>query len=241
MKCWHCEAQNLRHSSICWACGIQLQRQSRRATSFQPEAMRHYTTATVAMRGHRAWLDGVVLLSTILFGLLLGYFVADVLPNREGAVGTASPMERLNAALTDTPFSFLVPSARSMPIRPIGEAQSVNSLVTQVAQVRRAKSEAGREAPANAQFLTATVVIDNQSARPLAYNLNDFKVRDSRGRSITPQAINSAGWLSSGRVAPGQNVQGAVTFAVPESDTGLQVTFAPAGLGAQLRWDASGQ
>ena len=126
-------------------------------------------------------------------------------------------------------------------MRPIGEAQGVNSLITQVAQVRRAKSEAGRDAPTNSQFLTATVVIDNQSARPLPYNLNDFKVRDSRGRSITPQAINSAGWLSSGRVAPGQTVQGAVTFAVPESDAGLQVSFAPAGLGAQLRWDASGQ
>ena len=43
------------------------------------------------------------------------------------------------------------------------------------------------------------------------------------------------------RVWRWKNVQGAVTFAVPESDTGLQVTFAPAGLGAQLRWDASGQ
>ena len=230
MKCWHCEAQNSRDSATCWACGIKLSRSARRAVSFRPEAMRHYTSASVAIERHRTWLDGLVLLSTILFGVLLGHFVANVLPS-------SSPLERFNAVLAAGPLGFINPNIRAMPVRGIGEAQELNGVVTQVANVRRAKSEAGRDAPAGQQLITATVVVDNQSARPLAYNLNDWKARDSRGRTVTPQAIASAGWLASGRVAPGQKVQGAVTFAVPEGDA-VQVTFSPSALGALLRWDA---
>jgi hypothetical protein len=121
----------------------------------------------------------------------------------------------------------------------VGEAQELNGVVTQVAQVRRTKAEAGREAPAGQQVLTATVVVDNQGARPLAYNLNDWKVRDSRGRTITPQSINAQGWLSSGRIEPGQKVQGAVSFNIPETEAAPQITFSPSALGALLRWDAT--
>ncbi|MGI8424741.1 MAG: DUF4352 domain-containing protein [Chloroflexota bacterium] len=193
--------------------------------------MRHYTSASVAVERHRTWMDGVVLGSTILFGVLLGYFVANVLP-------TNSPLERINAVVAAGPLGFINPNIRALPLRTVGETQAVNGVVTQVAQVRRAKSEAGRDAPAGTQFLTATVVVDNQSARPLAYNLNDWKVRDARGRMVNPQAITNSGWLASGRVAPGQSVLGAVTFAVPEGETGTQVTFSPAALGALLRWEA---
>ena len=230
MKCWHCEAQNTRGSATCWACGIKLTRSPRRGPSFRPEAMRHYTSASVAIERHRTWMDGLVLLSTILFGVLLGHFVANVLPS-------SSPLERFNAVMAAGPLGFINPNIRALPVRPMGEAQELNGVVTQVANVRRAKSEAGLEAPAGQQFITATVVVDNQSQRPLAYNLNDWKVRDSRGRNVTPQSIATAGWLASGRVAPGQMVQGAVTFAVPEGDA-VQVTFSPSALGALLRWDA---
>jgi hypothetical protein len=232
MKCWHCEAQNLKTSAACWACGVQLHRSSRRAQSFQPEAMRHYTTASVAVEQHRTWLDGLVLLSTICFGILLGHFVANVLPS-------SSPLDRWNAMLSAGPLGFINPNVRAMPMRNIGEAQELNGVVTQVAQVRRTKSEAGREAPAGQQLLTATVVVDNQGARPLAYNLNDWKVRDSRGRTITPQTVNTQGWLSSGRIEPGQKVMGAVSFAVPETEAAPQITFSPSALGALLRWDAT--
>lgn len=232
MKCWHCEAQNIRTSATCWACGVHLHRSSRRAQSFQPEAMRHYTSASVAMEQHRTWLDGLVLLSTILFGILLGHFVANVLPS-------SSPLERWNAMMASGPLGFINPSVRALPLRTVGEAQELNGVVTQVAQVRRTKSEAGREAPAGQQLLTATVVVDNQGARPLAYNLNDWKVRDSRGRTITPQAISAQGWLSSGRIEPGQKVMGAISFAVPEGEAAPQITFSPAALGALLRWDAT--
>lgn len=231
MKCWHCEAQNARDSSTCWACGIKLSRSSRHGVSFQPEAMRHYTSASVAGERHRSWLDGLVLASTILFGVLLGHFVANVLPS-------SSPLDRINAVMAAGPLGFINPNIRALPVRTVGEAQELNGVVTQVAEVRRAKTEAGREAPAGMQFMTATVVVDNQSARPLAYNLNDWKVRDSRGRTVNPQAITSAGWLASGRVAPGQSVSGAVTFAVAEGEPAAQVTFSPAALGALLRWDA---
>ena len=230
MKCWHCEAQNPRDTATCWACGIKLSRSARRAPSFRPEAMRHYTSASVAVERHRTWLDGLVLLTTILFGVLLGHFVANVLPS-------SSPLDRVSSIMSAGPLGFLNPNIRALPVRSIGEAQELNGVVTQVAEVRRTKAESGREAPGGAQFLTATVVVDNQSARPLAYNLNDWKARDSRGRSITPQSIGGAGWLASGRIAPGQSVMGAVTFAVPEGDT-VQVTFSPSALGALLRWDA---
>ena len=230
MKCWHCEAQNARDSSTCWACGIKLSRSARRAPTLRPEAMRHYTSASVAVERHRTWLDGLVLASTVLFGILLGHFVANVLPN-------SSPLDQISSVMSAGPLGFINPNIRAMPVRPVGEAQELNGVVTQVAQVRRSKSEAGRDAPAGAQFLTATVVVDNQSQRPLAYNLNDWKVRDSRGRNITPQSFGSAGWLAGGRVSPGQNVTGAVTFAVPEGDV-VQVTFSPSALGALLRWDA---
>jgi hypothetical protein len=237
MKCWHCEAKNLRHSSTCWACGVHLSRRApaRDRMAFAPDAMRHYTSATVAMRNHRTWVDGIVLVSTVLFGLLLGYFVAEVLPNsapREGA------RETFMASLSNGPFSFFAPSARALPLKKVGEAQAVNGVVTQVAQVRAAKAEAGREAPAGTRFVTATVVIDNQSGRPLAYNLNDWKLRDSRGRTVAAQAVSNPGWLSSGRVTPGQNVQGAVTFAVPEGESALQITFAPSAPWHRARWDA---
>ncbi|HEU5316904.1 MAG TPA: DUF4352 domain-containing protein [Chloroflexota bacterium] len=232
MKCWHCDAQNPKRSATCWACGIQLNRSARRAPSFQPEAMRHYTSASVALEQHRTWLDGLVLLSTILFGILLGHFVANVLPS-------SSPLDRWNAMLASGPLGFINPNVRALPMRNVGEAQELNGVVTQVAQVRRAKNEAGREAPAGQQMLTATVVVDNQGARPLAYNLNDWKVRDSRGRTVTPQAISAQGWLSSGRIEPGQKVQGAVSFAIPESEAAPQITFSPSALGALLRWDAT--
>ena len=237
MKCWHCKAQNLRHSSTCWACGVQLSRKvmPRDRMAFAPDAMRHYTTASVAMRGHRTWMDGIVLVSVIAFGLLLGYFVADVLPN-------SSPGDRFQAVVSGGgPLAVFTPAGRTLPLKAVGEAQAVNSVVTQVAQLRSSMAEAGREAPAGTRLVTATVVIDNQSGRPLSYNLNDWKIRDSRGRNVNPILINSPGWLSSGRVAPGANVQGAVTFAVPEGENALQVTFAPSALGAMVRWDAPQQ
>ena len=232
MKCWHCSAQNLRQSATCWACGIQLHRSARRAMSFEPEAMRHYTTSSVAIEQHRTWLDGLVLLSTILFGVLLGHFVANVLPS-------ASPLERFNAALAAGPLGFINPNVHALPVRAIGEAQSVNGVVAQVAEAHRTKNEAGRDAPAGQQYVTATVAVDNQSGRPLAYNLNDWKLRDAKGKSFTPQTVNSQGWLSSGRISPGQKVMGAITFLVPEGEGQVQVTFSPSALGSLLRWETS--
>jgi hypothetical protein len=234
MKCRQCGAQNLRQAGTCWACGIQLMRRQgfRDQQAFRPEAMRHYSAGTAALTSHRAWLDGIVLVCTILFGLLLGSFAADVLPS-------GSPMSRVTSALDNTPLSFLTAPSRTLPLQALGEAQVVNGVVVQVADVRRSASEAGRDAPAGTQLLTATVVIDNQGKQTLPYALTDWKVRDSRGRTIQAQPVNSAGWLSSGRVASGQQVQGSVTFAVPQGDTAPLVTFSPRALGALLRWDAS--
>jgi hypothetical protein len=234
MKCRQCGAQNLREANTCWACGIQLMRKQgfRDRRAFRPEAMRHYSAGTAALTTHRTWLDGIVLVCTILFGLLLGSFAADVLPG-------GNPAGRITAMLDNTPLSFLTAPSRTLALQPMGAAQEVNGVVVQVASSRRSAAEAGRDAPAGTQLLTATVVIDNQGKQALPYALADWKVRDSRGRVIQAQAINSAGWLSSGRVAPGQQVQGSVTFAIPEGDASPQVTFSPRALGSLFRWDAS--
>lgn len=203
-----------------------------RRGGYAPEAMRYYTSAAASLRHHRTWLDGLVLLSTVLFGLLLGYFVSDVFPR-------SLPGERAFGALRQSPLAFLAPEPRALPVQPVGTAQELKGIVTQVAQVRRSKAEAGVEAGSGNQLITALVVIDNQSRQSLVYSLNDWKVRDSRGRSYTPKVINSAGWLSSGRVGAGQQVLGSITFVVPEGEADANVTFAPSGLGALLRWNAS--
>lgn len=234
MKCGKCGAQNVREAGTCWACGIHMNRKQgfRDRRAFRPEAMRHYSAGTAALTSHRTWLDGIVLISIVLFGLLLGSFAADVLPS-------ANPTAQLSAMLDNTPLSFITAPSRTLPLQPLGEAQQVNGVVVQVADARRSKAEAGREAAAGTQFVTATVVIDNQGSQALPYALGDWKVRDSRGRTIAAQTINSAGWLSSGRVAPGQQVMGSVTFAVPESDVSPQITFSPRALGTLIRWDAT--
>jgi hypothetical protein len=233
MKCWHCDARNLRHSSTCWACGVQLRQRSQRSgPTYRPETMRHFTAGLAAMQQHRTWLDGLVLLTTLLFGILLGYVAVEVIPN------AASGGMNVAAAFSSGPLGFLRPP-RTLPLQPLGVAHEVNGVVTQVAEVRRSGVEAGQAAGAGRQFVTATVVIDNQEGAPLSYDLSDWSARDSRGRSIPAQAITRAGWLSGGRVAPGQQVLGAVSFLVPEGERALQITFSPRAFGAVVRWDAS--
>src|SRR5438093_2355082 len=85
MKCKRCQAVNVRGAQTCWACGVSLGRSGRnRRSGYRPEAMRYYESNSITIGAHRAWLDGLVLISTIMFGLLLGYFLVDVLP-RSGA------------------------------------------------------------------------------------------------------------------------------------------------------------
>lgn len=231
MKCWRCDAQNPRDASSCWACGVSLSRDSsHKAVEFRPEAMRHYSTAATTMQHHRTWLDGVVLVSTVLFGLVLGLFVSNVLP--ESIAG-----ERASAR--SGPFGWFSPAPTVLPVQPVGHAVNVNGVVAQVAEVRRAPAEAAREAGDGNVFLTATVVIDNQAQQPFTYSLADWKARDSRGRTYPAVAISSPGWLSSGRVTTGQPVLGAVTFAIPATEAEGEITFSPAAFGAVARWSAT--
>src|SRR5919197_4211426 len=89
MKCRRCQAVNARGALTCWACGVRLGRSRRsRMPAYRPEAMRYFQSNSVAIGAHRMWLDGLVLISTVMFGLLLGYFLVDVLP-RSGASATA--------------------------------------------------------------------------------------------------------------------------------------------------------
>jgi hypothetical protein len=231
-KCWRCEAHNAPDTSRCWACGVQLARAAGRKGGYKPEVMRYYSSVPTALQRHRTWFDGLVLLSTVLFGLFLGHFVSDVVPH-------SLPGERAFNVVRQSPLSFLAPEPRALPVQTLGVAQELRGVVMQVAEVRRARTEAGVEAGSGREFITALVVIDNQGSQPLVYSLNDWKVRDLRGRTITPKVISGAGWLSSGRVAPGQQVLGSISFVVPENESPVQITFTPSGLGALVRWDAS--
>lgn len=102
MKCVRCRAENPRHSTACWACGIRLHHSggARKSVGLRPEAMRFYSASSSAVREHHAWLDGLVLVSTILFGFLLVYFLADVLPASEPAGVVSNALGAVRGALS---------------------------------------------------------------------------------------------------------------------------------------------
>jgi Domain of unknown function (DUF4352) len=236
MKCRRCLAPNPRDALSCWACGVRLQEfyAARRPRSFRPDAMRHYSAAPASVIRHQAWVDGLVLLSTVLFALLAAYFVLDVLPTGGSPATLLAALGRAPDAVT----CLLTPPA-VLPAQPAGTAQQARGVVTQVADVRLSATEGGREAGAGAQFLVVTAIIDNQGSQPIAYDLSDWTVVDGSGRAHDPEQLRGAGWLSAGRVDPGQRVQGALAFAVPQGEASHQVQFGPAGLRAVMRWDAA--
>ena len=234
MKCRRCRAENAPYSSSCWACGVRLSRAGagQKGVGLRPEAMQYYHA--LASAPHRAWLDGLVLLSTVLFGLLLGYFVAEVIPGAGAARGAASPRFDLR-----NPFGLVTRTYRTLPVRPAGEAQEMRGVVIQVAEPRWSLIEGGREAPAGSRFLVVTAAIDNQGRQPFTYALGDWRVRDARGRGLAAEALRGPGWLSGGRVEPGQQVTATIAFLVPESDHAVLVTFSPAAFRSVLRWSAA--
>lgn len=196
--------------------------------------MRHYTTSSAAIGVHRAWVDGLVLLCTILFALFLVYFAVAVLPTSAPASGTAALLSKIK-----NPLSFFTPPPTTLPVRPVGQAQEVKAVVTQVAEPHISKNAGGREAAGGAQFLELTAVIDNQGKQFLSYSLDDWKVRDAQGHLFAAEGIRGAGWLSGGEVEAGKKVQGTIAFLLPESETHPQIEFSPAALHAVLRWDAT--
>lgn len=235
MSCWRCQAKNPRGTMSCWACGVRLFSQTRArsdAPELQREAFRHYRTAWTASAQHRVWLDGIVLLSTVLFAALLVQFAVKIVPTTLVADGQATPSFSLA-----NPFGVLTPTFRVYPALHAGGAQTARDVVTQVVEPRRTRQEAGVEAGAGLTYLAVTVVIDNQSRQVLPYDLSDWKVRDSQGHTRNAQSLRGAGWLSSGRIMPGQSVKGMVGFIVPETETTPQVQFSPAALRSVLRWD----
>ena len=233
MKCVRCRAANPRDAVNCWACGVRLLRRgtARNRAAFRPEAMRHYSSTSVAIEQHRFWLDGLVLISTVLFGLLLGYFLVDALP------GTRAEFRRPISFSLKNPLAIFSPAPVVLDAVPFGQAQAVRGVVSQAVNSRRTRGEGGRQAAGGKEFLATIVVIDNQSKESLTYELSDWQVRDSKGRIIPVESIRGAGWLSSGTVGAGQTVQGTIAFLVPEGDAKLQLSFAPAALRSVLRWD----
>lgn len=235
MKCARCQARNQRGAVSCWACGVRLRQPGRRSApaAFRPEAMRYYSAS--AATPHHAWMDGLVLISTICFGLLLGYFVVDILPSSRG-VAVSRP--RLFASLPN-PFTLLTPAPKLLPVVRIGTPVEARGIVAQAVDPRRSRAEGGRQASAGQEFLTLTAVIENQGNTPLAYSLQDWQLRDSKGRVRPAEQIRGAGWLSGGTVEPGQHVQAQVTFLIPDGEASPEIAFSPRDLHAVLRWDAA--
>jgi hypothetical protein len=198
-----------------------------------PEAMRHYSAAPAAVVRRQPWIDGLVLLSTVLFGVLISSFILGVLPSG------GSPKDVLASFTTiPNPLERFLPAAVLLPAQPVGSAQDARSVVAQVAEPRRSAAEAGREPGSGQEFLVVTAVVDNQGSQPFAYDLSDWKVFDSEGRAHEPVDLrNAAGWLSAGRVDAGQSVRGALAFAVPQGDPDLEVRFGPRSLRTIMRWD----
>jgi hypothetical protein len=236
MKCRRCLAPNPRDALNCYACGVRLQQfhVARRPRSIRPDAMRHYSAAPASVIRRQPWIDGLVLLSTGLFGLLLAYFLLDVAPAGGSPANILAGLRRMPNPLT----AFVAPP-RLMPPQPTGASQETRGVVTQVAEPRWSGAEGGREAPAGTAFFVVTAVIDNQGSQPIAYDLSDWAVQDAAGHEHDSVAFRGPGWLSDGRVDPGQRIQGAVAFAVPKGETAQQVRFSPEGLRAILRWDTA--
>jgi len=236
MKCRRCLAPNPRDALNCYACGVRLQQlpDARRPRSFRSDALRHYSAAPASVIRHQPWVDGLVLLSTGLFALLLASFLLDIFPAGGSPGAVLASLQRL-----PNPLSLFLPPPLLLPVQPAGATQETRGVVTQVAEPRWSGAEGGREAPAGTAYFVVTAVIDNQGSQPIAYDLSDWTAQDAAGSEHHPVALRGPGWLSDGRVDPGQRVQGAVAFAVPKGQTAQQIRFGPAGLRAILRWDTA--
>jgi hypothetical protein len=236
MKCRRCLAPNPRDALNCYACGVRLQQfhVARRPRSIRPDAMRHYSAASDSVIRRQPWIDGLVLLSTGLFALLLAYFFLDIVPAGGSPATMLASLQRL-----PNPLTLFVAPPRLLPVQPAGASQETRGVVMQVAEPRWTATEGGREAPAGTAYFVVTAVIDNQGTQPVAYDLADWTLQDAAGRGHEPVSFRGSGWLSDGRVDPGQRVQGAVAFAVPKGETAQQVRFSPAGLRAVVRWDTA--
>ena len=234
MKCRRCRAPNPGDAMTCWACGVRLQRgqAGQRPRELRPDAMRHYSAVPASVIRHQPWIDGLVLLSTGLFGLLLAFFVLDVLPAGGSPGALLSSLGRI-----PNPLARLAPPPALLAPQPVGVPQAARGVVAQVVEPRWTASAGGLAAPAGTAFLVLGVVIDNQGAQPIAYGLEDWQVLDSGGRAHEAQPLRGAGWLSAGRVDPGQRVQGTIAFAVPQGDAPQQVRFSAPALRAVMRWD----
>jgi hypothetical protein len=197
------------------------------------DAMRHYSAAPASVIRHQPWVDGVVLFSTLCFGLLLAFFMLEVLP------AGGSPLTMLSSIRQmQNPMLRLLPPPPLLPPQPVGVAQSNRGIVTQVAEPRWSSVEGGRDAGPGLQFLVLTAIVDNQSTQAIVHDLSDWIVVDGAGIVHDPERFRSAGWLSTGRIDPGQRVQGTLAFVVPKGDPGQQIRFSPPAMRAVLRWDA---
>jgi hypothetical protein len=215
--------------------------------------MRHYSAVPASVIRHQPWIDGLVLLSTGLFGLLLAFFVLDVLPAGGSPGALLSSLGRI-----PNPLARLAPPPAQLAPQPVGVPQAARGVVAQVVEPRWTASAGGLAAPAGTAFLVLGVVIDNQGTQPIAYGLEDWQVLDSGGRATEAQPLRGAGWLSAGRVDPGQRVQGTIAFTVPQGgaplpqgdaplpqggaplpqgDAPQQVRFSAPALRAVMRWD----
>lgn len=199
--------------------------------------MRYYRALPAPLAPHRFWIDGTVLLSTVLFGLLVGYFLLGVVPL---STTGRSPRAMVGALLAAAnPLALLAPPPRVLPVVPAGATHEVGGVVVQVTEPRRNASEASRQATPGAELLSVVAVVDNQGRLPLSFSLGDWQVVDSHGQTHAAETIDEAGWLSGGAVEPGATVQGRVAFRIPRDDAQPVVIFRPKTLHAVMRWSAT--
>jgi hypothetical protein len=105
--------------------------------------------------------------------------------------------------------------SRAIANSSLGGTVSVNGIQA-VATSARPDAPGPRPAPAGYQLYTVDLRLENQSAQPLTYELSDFILVDRRGNEATAICGGVEPAITRGDLAPGDALEGVVTFEVPE-------------------------
>jgi hypothetical protein len=126
--------------------------------------------------------------------------------------------------------------SRAIANSSLGGTVSINGIQA-VATSARPDAQGPRPSPAGYQLYTVDLHLENQSAQPLTYELSDFILVDRRGNEATAICGGVEPAITRGDLAPGDALEGVVTFEVPERFRAdrLVVLLYGARVGFQLR------
>jgi hypothetical protein len=106
----------------------------------------------------------------------------------------------------------------------LGGTVTVNGIRAQ-AHGARSDVEGTRAPAADHRFYAVEATIANQTDRPLAYDLVDFVLVDDQGRELTAICGGAEPAITRGELAPGDEVEGWITFQVPVDFTPTRFVY----------------